>query len=245
MAWPRRCRRRPRRATCSSSTPPARWSPRCISRPPAITRRACEIVLIGHAGHPEVIGTMGQLPPAPCTLIETAADARALRARATPSSSPSSRRPRCRSTTRPQSSPSCKARFPDIVGPHKEDICYATTNRQAAVKAIAAAVDCAARRRRPQQLQLAAAGRGGRARRLPEGACWSSGAATSPGSELDGIDDARHHRRRLGARDCSSRRSSTPSATRFDVTVETVTTARGAHRLQRAARAARAPLAAS
>ena len=50
------------RATSSSSTPPARWSPRCTWRRSGIINAGREIVLIGHAGHPEVIGTMGQLP---------------------------------------------------------------------------------------------------------------------------------------------------------------------------------------
>ena len=57
-----RCPRRRRGAICSRSTPPVRWSPRCIARPKCTTGAAAQIVLIGHAGHPEVIGTMGQLP---------------------------------------------------------------------------------------------------------------------------------------------------------------------------------------
>jgi len=95
-----------------------------------------EIILIGHAGHPEVIGTMGQLPEGAVRLVETATDARALTPR-TPD-----RLAYITQTTLSVDDTTeivgiLKARFPDIVGPKKDDICYATTNRQAAVKAIA------------------------------------------------------------------------------------------------------------
>jgi 4-hydroxy-3-methylbut-2-en-1-yl diphosphate reductase len=99
-----------------------------------------EIVLIGHAGHPEVIGTLGQLPAGAATLVETIEDARRF----------APRDPRCLAYTT-QTTLSVddtaaivavlKERFPAIVGPRKEDICYATTNRQAAVKAIASRCD--------------------------------------------------------------------------------------------------------
>ena len=99
-----------------------------------------DIVLIGHAGHPEVIGTLGQLPPGSATLIETMEDARRFEPRD---------KARLAYTTQTTLSVDdtaaivavLKARFPDIVGPRKEDICYATTNRQAAVKAIAPRCD--------------------------------------------------------------------------------------------------------
>jgi 4-hydroxy-3-methylbut-2-enyl diphosphate reductase len=96
-------------------------------------------MLIGHAGHPEVIGTMGQLPLGKVVLVEDVAQAETLSI-ADPENSPSSPRPRCRSTTRPAS---CRAarRFPRSRAAKKEDICYATTNRQAAVKAIAERCD--------------------------------------------------------------------------------------------------------
>lgn len=95
-----------------------------------------EIVLIGHAGHPEVEGTMGQLPAGAVTLIETVADV----ARLTPRDP--NRLSYVTQTTlsvddTAEIVEALKARFPTIVGPHKEDICYATTNRQTAVKAIA------------------------------------------------------------------------------------------------------------
>jgi 4-hydroxy-3-methylbut-2-enyl diphosphate reductase len=94
------------------------------------------IVLIGHAGHPEVIGTMGQLPPGAVTLVQSADDAEALEL------------PEARSlayitqTTLAVDEAAeiiavLQRRFPQIYGPRREDICYATTNRQQAVKAIA------------------------------------------------------------------------------------------------------------
>ncbi len=100
-----------------------------------------EIVLIGHAGHPEVVGTMGQLPPDTVRLVETVADARRLEPR------DPARLAWITQTTLSVDDTAeivgvLKARFPAIVGPHKEDICYATTNRQAAVKAIAPRADC-------------------------------------------------------------------------------------------------------
>ena len=95
-----------------------------------------EIILIGHAGHPEVIGTMGQLPEGAVTLVETRADAQAFRPR------DSARLAYITQTTLSVDDTVeivsvLKKRFPLIAGPHKEDICYATTNRQEAVKAIA------------------------------------------------------------------------------------------------------------
>ena len=94
------------------------------------------VLLIGHAGHPEVIGTMGQLPDGAVILIETLADAEAL--------TPPDATPLCYITQTTLSVDdtaeivaALRRRFPSIAGPRKEDICYATTNRQEAVKAIA------------------------------------------------------------------------------------------------------------
>ena len=99
-----------------------------------------EIVLIGHAGHPEVIGTLGQLPSGAATLVETANDARQFAPR-----DPSKLAYITQTTLSVDDTAAIvailKSRFPDIVGPRKEDICYATTNRQEAVKAIAARCD--------------------------------------------------------------------------------------------------------
>ena len=103
-------------------------------------RKGREIVLIGHAGHPEVAGTMGQLPEGAITLIETEADARAFQ--------PKSAKQLAFITQTTLSVDDTAAmvailaeRFPEILAPHKEDICYATTNRQEAVKRIAGEID--------------------------------------------------------------------------------------------------------
>ena len=103
-------------------------------------RAGSEIVLIGHAGHPEVEGTMGQLPDGAITLIETLDDAQHF-APADPS-----RLAYITQTTLSVDDTAeivglLKRRFPQIADPHKEDICYATTNRQDAMKAIAHRAD--------------------------------------------------------------------------------------------------------
>ncbi|MBV9347285.1 MAG: 4-hydroxy-3-methylbut-2-enyl diphosphate reductase [Pseudolabrys sp.] len=103
-------------------------------------RRGREVVLVGHAGHPEVIGTMGQLPAGSVTLVETLADA----ARFAPKDV--QQLAYVTQTTLSVDDTAdivalLKQRFPAIVGPHKEDICYATTNRQEAVKRVAPQVD--------------------------------------------------------------------------------------------------------
>ena len=99
--------------------------------------RGRHLLLIGHAGHPEVVGTMGQLPEGAMTLVE---DAEAARSLVPPAGA------ELAYTTQTTLSVDDTAeivailreRFPAIEGPAKEDICYATTNRQAAVKAVAA-----------------------------------------------------------------------------------------------------------
>ena len=103
-------------------------------------RRGRRVLLIGHAGHPEVVGTMGQLPEGAVILVESVADVDNLRlddqtnlAYATQTTlSLDDSQEVIEALTR---------RFPTIVGPHKEDICYATTNRQSAVKKVAPLVD--------------------------------------------------------------------------------------------------------
>jgi 4-hydroxy-3-methylbut-2-enyl diphosphate reductase len=99
-----------------------------------------EIVLIGHAGHPEVVGTMGQLPDGAVALIETVEDARAF----TPKD-PANVAFVTQTTLSVDDTAGIVAalreRFPTIAAPHKDDICYATTNRQEAVKTIAAKSD--------------------------------------------------------------------------------------------------------
>ena len=98
------------------------------------------VLLIGHAGHPEVIGTMGQLPPGAVTLIETVEDARAFQ--------PADPERLGFVTQTTLSLDDCaeiiaalQARFPAIEAPVKEDICYATTNRQEAIKRMAGQCD--------------------------------------------------------------------------------------------------------
>lgn len=100
-----------------------------------------EIVLIGHAGHAEVEGTMGQLAPGAVTLIETAAEARLFTPR-DPAKVAYVTQTTLSVDDTAETVQVLKDRFPSIAGPVKEDICYATTNRQAAVKAIAPRIDC-------------------------------------------------------------------------------------------------------
>ncbi|MEW6019351.1 MAG: 4-hydroxy-3-methylbut-2-enyl diphosphate reductase, partial [Pseudomonadota bacterium] len=95
-----------------------------------------EIVLIGHAGHPEVIGTMGQLPHGAVTLIETVEDAQSFTPR-NPANVAFATQTTLSVDDTAEIVAALKARFPGIAAPHKEDICYATTNRQEAVKAVA------------------------------------------------------------------------------------------------------------
>ncbi|MGH6854490.1 MAG: 4-hydroxy-3-methylbut-2-enyl diphosphate reductase [Aestuariivirga sp.] len=99
-----------------------------------------EIILIGHKGHPEVIGTMGQLPEGAITLVETAADAEALSVRDPKKLAYVTQTTLSVDDTRDVIAV-LERRFPAIRGPFKEDICYATTNRQEAVKSIASRID--------------------------------------------------------------------------------------------------------
>ena len=99
-----------------------------------------EIVLIGHKGHPEVVGTMGQLPPGAITLVETVADAMVFEPRDPLTLAFVTQTTLSVDDTR-EIVAALKQRFPAINGPHKEDICYATTNRQEAIKAVAPEVD--------------------------------------------------------------------------------------------------------
>ncbi len=99
-----------------------------------------QMVMIGHEGHPETVGTMGQLPDGEVILVETVADVVTVEPR------DPERLAFITQTTLSVDDTAdivsaLQARFPAIVGPHKEDICYATTNRQEAVKALAPKVD--------------------------------------------------------------------------------------------------------
>jgi 4-hydroxy-3-methylbut-2-enyl diphosphate reductase len=99
-----------------------------------------EIILIGHKGHPEVIGTMGQLPEGSVRLIETVQDAGAITVK-----DPAKLAYVTQTTLSVDDTKdvieALRKRFPGIKGPYKEDICYATTNRQEAVKQIAPEVE--------------------------------------------------------------------------------------------------------
>ncbi|MDP5335091.1 MAG: 4-hydroxy-3-methylbut-2-enyl diphosphate reductase [Paracoccaceae bacterium] len=95
-----------------------------------------QIVMIGHAGHPETIGTMGQLPDGEVLLVETPQDVAGLSVR-DPARLAFVTQTTLSVDDTAEVVTALKARFPGIVGPHKEDICYATTNRQEAVKAMA------------------------------------------------------------------------------------------------------------
>jgi 4-hydroxy-3-methylbut-2-enyl diphosphate reductase len=95
-----------------------------------------QMVMIGHAGHPETVGTMGQLPDGEVILVETASDVATIAPR------DANKLAFITQTTLSVDDTAdvvaaLNARFPAIIGPHKDDICYATTNRQEAVKAMA------------------------------------------------------------------------------------------------------------
>lgn len=99
-----------------------------------------EIILIGHAGHPEVIGTMGQLPEGAVALVETVEDAKRFQPK-----DPEKLAFVTQTTLSVDDTAAIiavlQARFPAMAAPHKEDICYATTNRQEAVKRLAEGAD--------------------------------------------------------------------------------------------------------
>ena len=99
-----------------------------------------DILLIGHAGHPEVVGTMGQLPDGTIRLIETPEDAETISVE-----NPNNLAFVTQTTLSVDDTAAVisvlQRRFPSISAPHKEDICYATTNRQEAVKAMAKGAD--------------------------------------------------------------------------------------------------------
>ena len=103
-------------------------------------RRGREIILVGHAGHPEVVGTIGQLPIGSVHLVETIAHAENFVPRDARNLAYVTQTTLSVDDTA-EIVAVLKRRFPGIVGPHKEDICYATTNRQEAVKRVAPIVD--------------------------------------------------------------------------------------------------------
>ncbi|NGZ07342.1 MAG: 4-hydroxy-3-methylbut-2-enyl diphosphate reductase [Magnetococcales bacterium] len=105
-----------------------------------LDRAGRQVILIGHKGHPEVEGTVGQLPPGRMQVISTLAELSAL------PNSPNTPTGYVTQTTLSMDETAdviqaLKERFPDIQGPAREDICYATQSRQNAVKALAAQCD--------------------------------------------------------------------------------------------------------
>ena len=104
------------------------------------SQNGLQMVMIGHAGHPETVGTMGQLPEGEVLLVETVEDVTGISPR-----DPAKLAFITQTTLSIDDTAgivaALKARFPAIVGPHKEDICYATTNRQQAVKVMAPRID--------------------------------------------------------------------------------------------------------
>ncbi|QGM48021.1 4-hydroxy-3-methylbut-2-enyl diphosphate reductase [Methylocystis heyeri] len=103
-------------------------------------KRGRRVLLVGHAGHPEVVGTMGQLPEGAVVLVESVEDVAKLQLEDESNLSYVTQTTLSLDDSR-EVIEALTARFPSIVGPHKEDICYATTNRQAAVRLVAPKVD--------------------------------------------------------------------------------------------------------
>ncbi len=103
-------------------------------------RDGLQMIMIGHAGHPETIGTMGQLPKGAVLLVETVADVTRVQP-ADPTRLAFITQTTLSVDDAADIIAALKARFPEISGPRKEDICYATTNRQASVREIAPKID--------------------------------------------------------------------------------------------------------
>ncbi len=99
-----------------------------------------QMIMIGHKGHPETVGTMGQLPEGEVLLVETVEDVATVQVR-DPAKLAFVTQTTLSVDDTAEIVAALQARFPAIIGPHKEDICYATTNRQEAVKAMAPRAD--------------------------------------------------------------------------------------------------------
>ena len=186
-------------------------------------RRGREIVLIGHAGHPEVIGTIGQLPAGAVTLIETLEDAENFQPR------DANNLAYVTQTTLSVHDTAeivdvLKTRFPAIVGPHKDDICYATTNRQEAVKRVAPIVDAMIVVGAPNSSNSQ------RLKEVAERAGCPRAALVQRAADID-WDGVRRHRDGSASppaprrRRCWSRRFIDAFAPRYALTVETVSAA--------------------
>ncbi|MFT4098260.1 MAG: 4-hydroxy-3-methylbut-2-enyl diphosphate reductase [Rhodoblastus sp.] len=103
-------------------------------------KRGRKVLLIGHAGHPEVVGTMGQLPDGAVQLVQSVAEVATLDVADCDNLAYVTQTTLSLDDTA-EIVAALKARFPNIISPHKQDICYATTNRQEAIKAISPNVD--------------------------------------------------------------------------------------------------------
>lgn len=103
-------------------------------------RQGRQVLLVGHAGHPEVDGTLGQLPLGSIALVQTPEDVENFKPEDADSLAYVTQTTLSVDDTREMVA-ALTRRFPNIIGPHREDICYATTNRQDAVKRVAPAVD--------------------------------------------------------------------------------------------------------
>ena len=161
-------------------------------------KRGRQILLVGHAGHPEVVGTLGQLPEGSILLVQHPEDIDVLQVRDEANLAYVTQTTLSIDDTR-QMVDKLHERFPMIVGPQREDICYATTNRQEAVKRIAPVVDA---------LIVVGSSNSSNSQRLKEvgersgcQACraWCCEPTTSSGSSSSNIKHAWHHRRRVGA----------------------------------------------
>ena len=100
------------------------------------SQNGLQMIMVGHAGHPETVGTMGQLPDGEVLLVETEVDVAQVQVRDVDQLAYITQTTLSVDDTAGIVA-ALQSRFPKIIGPHKEDICYATTNRQEAVKAIA------------------------------------------------------------------------------------------------------------
>ncbi|MGL1921088.1 MAG: 4-hydroxy-3-methylbut-2-enyl diphosphate reductase [Hyphomicrobiales bacterium] len=186
-------------------------------------KKNLETILIGHAGHPEVLGTMGQLPDGAVLLVETIDDIKKLIVKDPEQLAYMSQTTLSVDDTRHMID-ALKDRFPNIHGPGKDDVCYATTNRQEAVKAIVGMID---------GLIVVGAPHSSNSRRLVEIAeregCKSS-ALVERATEIDwnmfdGVD-VMGLTAGASAPDVLIEEIVDAMRARFDVTIETVTTAK-------------------
>jgi 4-hydroxy-3-methylbut-2-enyl diphosphate reductase len=179
------------------------------------------VLLVGHSGHPEVVGTMGQLPAGSITLVEDLEQIEALEP-ANPDNLAWVTQTTLSVDDTHHIVEALKKKFPAIVGPHKDDICYATTNRQEAVKQVAPLVDA---------LIVVGSSNSSNSQRLREVAERAGCPITRLVNRAEDVDwDAFANIRRLGL----TAGASAPEvlveeiidafATRYTVTVDTVST---------------------